>query len=256
MRDYLFLSQLDSAGYNIGVADTLHLGAGFKLPVYIYLEGSAYFTDGVGGEVFRENDLYLRLAPCELKRIEKTYIDSTIRSPAQTDHLKELFSISTGIVDGRYRGPRDIKIMPHLLALMENCGGSVLVHDKDGIPISGRIGELMCYTADLKKLTKGAEEQSEEVKTSDVDTERQDCSPANETEIKRIQRTVAALALGLAAKSGTYNKAGKPNVSQLAKLATEHLRDEKNDRTPHGFGPSTVRSVITDALKACPELKK
>jgi hypothetical protein len=81
--------------------------------------------------------------------------------------------------------------------------------------------------------------------------------PANQTstEIKRLQRTVAALALGLAAKPGTYNKAGKPNVSQLAKLATEHLRDATSDRTPHGFSETTVRQTIAAALKACPELR-
>jgi hypothetical protein len=78
---------------------------------------------------------------------------------------------------------------------------------------------------------------------------------ANDSEIKRLQRTVAALALGLAAKPGTYNKAGKPNVSQLAKLATEHLRDGQSDRTPPGFSDTTVRNTITAALNACPELK-
>ncbi len=91
-------------------------------------------------------------------------------------------------------------------------------------------------------------------------TEHQEHSPENapldnESDVKRLQRTVAALALGLAAKPGTYNKAGKPNVSQLAKLATEHLRDGQNDRTPHGFSETTVRNTITAALNACPELK-
>ncbi|WP_018403838.1 hypothetical protein [Marinobacter gelidimuriae] len=74
-------------------------------------------------------------------------------------------------------------------------------------------------------------------------------------ELRSTQRALAALALGLAAKPGTYNKAGKPNVLQLAKLATEHLRDGQSDRTPHGFSETTVRNTITAALKACPELK-
>jgi hypothetical protein len=96
--------------------------------------------------------------------------------------------------------------------------------------------------------------------TQSENTEHQEHSPANaildnESEIKRLQRTVAALALGLAAKPGAYNKAGKTNVSQLAKLATEHLRDGQNDRTPHGFSETTVRNTIAAALKACPELK-
>lgn len=80
-------------------------------------------------------------------------------------------------------------------------------------------------------------------------------SAVDDTVLRCTQRALAALALGLAAKPGTYNKAGKPNVSQLAKLATEHLRDGQNDRTPHGFSETTVRNTIAAALKACPELK-
>ena len=76
-----------------------------------------------------------------------------------------------------------------------------------------------------------------------------------ERELKRLQRTVAALALGLAVNHNTYGRVGKPNVLQLAKVATEHLRDGQNDRTPHGFSESTVRQTITAALNACPELK-
>ena len=78
----------------------------------------------------------------------------------------------------------------------------------------------------------------------------------SEQEIKRLQRTVAALALGLMKKHGTYNCNGEPNALQLAKLATEHLRDPASDRTPHGFSETTVRQTITAALRACPELKE
>lgn len=90
------------------------------------------------------------------------------------------------------------------------------------------------------------------------DNAHQDALPADtddETETKRLNRTVAALALGLMKKHGTYNRNGEPNASQLAKLATEHLRDAASDRTPHGFSETTVRNTITAALNACPELK-
>jgi hypothetical protein len=78
----------------------------------------------------------------------------------------------------------------------------------------------------------------------------------DDSEVARLQRTVAALALGLMKKHGnTYNRNGEPNASQLAKVATDHLRDATSDRTPHGFSDTTVRQTITAALKACPELK-
>jgi hypothetical protein len=115
-------------------------------------------------------------------------------------------------------------------------------------PVNLNISEIMIPTHPLVR----AYDKFFELKESEL---AQSEAPTDETEIKRLQRTVAALALGLAAKPGTYNKAGKPNVSQLAKLATEHLRDGQNDRTPHGFSESTVRQTITAALNACPELK-
>lgn len=75
------------------------------------------------------------------------------------------------------------------------------------------------------------------------------------SELHRTQRTLAAIATGLASKYPAYRKnGGKPNASQLAKLATEHLRDAASDRTPHGFSETTARLTIAEALKACPDL--
>lgn len=81
--------------------------------------------------------------------------------------------------------------------------------------------------------------------------------PENEseaTQLRRTQRTLAALATGLARKHVAYKNGNKPNASQLAKLATEHLRDATSDRTPHGFSETTARLTIAEALKACPDL--
>ncbi|PSF12359.1 hypothetical protein C7H09_03890 [Marinobacter fuscus] len=72
-------------------------------------------------------------------------------------------------------------------------------------------------------------------------------------ELRRTQRTLAALAIGLADKHGTYSHGNKPNIKALAEIATGHLRDA-NGRTPHGFSDRTARDAITAALKACPDL--
>lgn len=86
--------------------------------------------------------------------------------------------------------------------------------------------------------------------------EPENVPPADEadTELKRTQRTLAALAIGLASKYPAYKNGKKPNASQLAKLATEHLRDVTSDRTPHGFSETTARLTIAEALKSCPDL--
>jgi hypothetical protein len=78
-------------------------------------------------------------------------------------------------------------------------------------------------------------------------------SESEATELRRTQRTLAALAIGLAGKHGTYNNNNKPNVKALAETATGHLRDASG-RTPHGFSDRTARDAITAALKACPDL--
>tara|TARA_R110001592_G_scaffold283291_1_gene551215 strand:+ start:137 stop:1240 length:1104 start_codon:yes stop_codon:yes gene_type:complete len=78
-------------------------------------------------------------------------------------------------------------------------------------------------------------------------------SGSNNSELRRMQRTLAALAIGLADKHGTYRHGGKPNVKALAETATDHLRDE-NGRAPHGFSDKTARDAITAALNACPDL--
>lgn len=89
-----------------------------------------------------------------------------------------------------------------------------------------------------------------------TDSEPGSTSKADETdtERKRAQRTLAALATGLASKYPTYKNGSKPNATQLARLATDHLRDASSDRTPHGFGETTARLTIAEALKACPDL--
>ncbi|MDO3721784.1 hypothetical protein QVZ43_08595 [Marinobacter sp. chi1] len=85
----------------------------------------------------------------------------------------------------------------------------------------------------------------------------QDLSQAGaEPELRRTQRALAALAIGLAERHPTYRHGTKPNALQLARIATEHLRDETSDRTPHGFSETIVRQAISDSLKACPEFQK
>jgi len=94
-----------------------------------------------------------------------------------------------------------------------------------------------------------------------TNTEHHKCPPAittldDETEIKRLQRTVAALALGLADKYPVYRYGEKPNISKLVSLAIDHLRSEQGDQVPNGFGKSTMENTIKAALESCPELKE
>jgi len=78
-------------------------------------------------------------------------------------------------------------------------------------------------------------------------------SETEATELRRTQRTLAALAIGLAKKHRTYSHGKKASVNALAETATDHLRDA-NGRTPHGFSDRTARDAIAAALKACPDL--
>lgn len=112
-------------------------------------------------------------------------------------------------------------------------------------PISIRKDELLITREELERF------ESEHFSGS---TDSLAPSLAEESELRRTQRTLAALAIGLADKYPAYRSGEKPNAKQLARLATEHLRDATSDRTPHGFSETIVRQSITAALKACPEL--
>lgn len=87
-------------------------------------------------------------------------------------------------------------------------------------------------------------------------TKAPNISKEEETHLSRAQRTLAALALALMKKNQLYQKGDKPNYSQIANLATEHLRDPVNDRGPYGLGTTTVKNAIKDALASYPELNE
>ena len=112
----------------------------------------------------------------------------------------------------------------------------------DSLPVECH---LAISTAELRRFVSSLNEpEPTAVRASDSEA----------TELTRIQRTLAALAHGLARKYPAYKHGNKPNVSQLAKLATEHLRDATSDRTPHGFSETTARQTIAEGLKVCPDL--
>jgi hypothetical protein len=106
-------------------------------------------------------------------------------------------------------------------------------------------GDLLVTRGELDRFEKGH---------SLAPDESTDPGPEEDSELKRTQRALAALVLGLADKYPVYRSGEKPNAKQLARLATEHLRDATSDRTPHGFSETTVRQAISAALKACSEL--
>lgn len=111
-------------------------------------------------------------------------------------------------------------------------------------------------TADDLLVTRSELLEFESTHSMGPDSEQPEDTVQSQTdsELSRCRRTLAALAIGLADKYPTYKNGKKPNASQLAKLATDHLRDETSDRTPHGFSETTARLTIAEALKACPEL--
>jgi len=94
--------------------------------------------------------------------------------------------------------------------------------------------------------------------SSEADT-NQSALPAttnDDSEFARLERTVAALALGLMREYPKYRYGDKPNISKLTDLATDHLRSEHGDRPPHGFGKSTRSDAIKAALERYRDLNE
>jgi len=112
-------------------------------------------------------------------------------------------------------------------------------------PVRITKGDLLVTRAELARF-----EQTHSLPS----TKSVDLVQVEDSELKRTQRALAALVLGLADKYPAYRSGEKPNATQLARLATEHLRDAASDRTPHGFSETIVRQAISAALKACPEI--
>lgn len=119
-----------------------------------------------------------------------------------------------------------------------------------GIPAF--VYSFMPQTTEHKNSQPGNLEKIGEPETSTAASNQPDTG-TEDTELRRTQRTLAALAIGLADKHPAYRHGEKTNVKALAETATDHLRDA-NGRTPHGFSDRTARDAITAALKACRDL--
>jgi hypothetical protein len=109
---------------------------------------------------------------------------------------------------------------------------------------------LVVRTADLDKLLS---------QSAISESAYQDIPPTttdDDSEVARLQRTVAGLALGLMREYPKYRYGDKPNISKLTDLATDHLRSEHGDRPPHGFGKSTISDAIKAALERYRDLNE
>lgn len=259
MREYYYLTGLDDSPYNLTKDAALHLGTAGILPVYAVIGSLVRLLELEEGGQREDSHIYLRVHRTTLSRFEKKMMRQKDTGQPESSIDSELFD--TAIVDEKYNGiiPVDVPFDGSTEAK-----SVVVFHTNPNLgdfPYVS-IHDLVCWTEDLEllvqqgRIRKSPTKPSQTVTTDSTDRVAPVSTADDETETKRLQRTVAALALGLMKKHGnTYNRNGEPNASQLAKLATEHLRDATSDRTPHGFSETIVRQTIGAALKACPELK-
>lgn len=75
-------------------------------------------------------------------------------------------------------------------------------------------------------------------------------SMTEETEVRRLQRTLGALVLGLARDASKWRNGNKPNVSAIVSTSLNGVSDESGN-APHGFSDTTFTNTINAALKAC-----
>ena len=73
---------------------------------------------------------------------------------------------------------------------------------------------------------------------------------AKETDIRRLQRALCAIAHGLARSNPKWQYGTSPNVKNIVELALGGVSDEEGN-TPRGFGKSTLSDTIAKALEAC-----
>lgn len=265
MREYYYLIGLDKSPYNISLADVLHFGAASDFKVYAYITERTQMEYAATGQTIEDDSMFLNIPASTIGAMEKDFLSAQTPledffGPGRT--VQRSRSLTHALIDDKYTGVipfgSPFNPQPNEYSLVEiyipNTGCSQYP--------SITVADLVCWTDDLERLVKRGHIQKRPTKppqtvtTDSTDEVAPIITADSESEVKRLQRTVAALALGLMKKHGTYNHNGEPNASQLAKLATEHLRDAASDRTPHGFSDTTVRQTIAAALKACPELKE
>lgn len=75
-------------------------------------------------------------------------------------------------------------------------------------------------------------------------------SITEETEVRRLQRALGALVLGMANDAAKWRNGNKPNVSAFVSAALKGVQNEHGD-TPDGYGKTTLGDTINAALKAC-----
>jgi hypothetical protein len=118
---------------------------------------------------------------------------------------------------------------------------------------------LVIRTENLQKFVSQIIENPQVDNQEATVNSNQDAPPIaadTESEIKRLQRAVAGLALGLMNKYPAYRNGDKPNISKLTDLATDHLRSEHDDRPKRGFGKSTINDTLKAALESYRDLNE
>ena len=71
-----------------------------------------------------------------------------------------------------------------------------------------------------------------------------------ETKVKRLERALGALALGLAKASPRWKNGEAPNISELTAAALDAMKQNEWVNPPHGYGKETISKTISEAIKA------
>jgi hypothetical protein len=262
VREYYYLTGLEDSPYNLTTADALHLGGRGELNCYTYLAEPvilSHFTTELAAAteaepVARDGETMSPLMFWE-KRWARSFF--LVIPPAVLTGLEgseKQLNVTYAEIDNRCNAGSAGEWKGSPFVDSEDWPQKpIRVGIEEHTPLKVTAADVVCWADDLEELAnKGRITRRGDDTTSVVS----DQTNTEATELRRTQRTLAALAIGLAEKHPGYKHGSKPNALQLAKLATEHLRDGESDRTPHGFSETTARQTITEALKACPELSE
>lgn len=272
MRDYYYLLELDESPYILSARDALHMASSGEMASYTFISEEIALTDPDTGIFTTDQSFYLRIPSNALQVPEKDFVRdqrNTRGREVYTPQTSTRYVLTSGYLDEKYYGV--ISGPPPIEKYGEHEQSLLLFRISTTAfkPFEFSLDDIIVWTDELEHLADFGHIQRRKPKPDapvsarefqnpgPVTNETQNIERVNiEAELKRAQRTLAALALGLAKNYPSYKIGEKPNASQLARLATDHLRDAQNDRTPHGFSETTARQTISAALRACPELSE
>lgn len=189
MREYYYLTALESSPYDLTITDALHLGANSNLSIYAFITEPVVMECRETGIRYTDDSIFLLIPALTVAAIEKRALsaqptsDEPFSSNYQTHHQQIL---KQAMLDDKYSGsiptgtPFQKQPNPSHWVYTYKAGsvykGGLLKIDSEHQSVGP--ADLLCWTEDLERLAKhGHIQRRVAASTGNADPERHEYPP-------------------------------------------------------------------------------